>query len=55
MKIIFILSFVLFSAFFVQAQTKPVAKPTPAANLQAVKASPAYSEVLLQKTELSAD
>lgn len=54
MKIIFILSVVLFSALFVQAQTKPVAKPTPGANLQAVKSSPAYSEVLLQKTELSA-
>jgi uncharacterized protein involved in exopolysaccharide biosynthesis len=55
MKIAFVLSLVLFSSLFVHAQNKPVAKPTPTTNLQAVKSSPAYSEVLFQKTELAAE
>jgi uncharacterized protein involved in exopolysaccharide biosynthesis len=55
MKIIFTFSLVLLTSLFAQAQTKPVAKPTPTANAQAVKSSPAYSEVLLQKTELAAE
>jgi uncharacterized protein involved in exopolysaccharide biosynthesis len=58
MKIIFVVSIVLFASLFVSAQKKPVEKPTPtpASNTQsAVKSSPAYAEILLQKTELSAE
>lgn len=54
-KIAFVLSLVLFSSLFVQAQNKPVVKPTPTTNAQAAKSSPAYSEVLFQKTELAAE
>lgn len=52
MRITLILSFVLFFFGYAQAQIKPV-KTT--ANAQAVKSSPAYAEVLLQKTELTAE
>lgn len=55
MKIAFVLSLILLSSLFAHAQTKPVAKPTPATNAATVKASPAYAEVLLQKTELTAE
>lgn len=55
MKIAFVLSLILFSSLFVQAQNKPVVKPTPTTNAQTVKSSPAYSEVLFQKTELAAE
>ena len=58
MKIIFVSSIILFASLFVQAQkpvVKPTPTPTPASSAQAVKSSPAYAEVLLQKTELSAE
>ncbi|MET0754386.1 MAG: hypothetical protein ABWZ66_13470 [Pyrinomonadaceae bacterium] len=55
MKIAFVLSLILFSSLFVQAQNKPVVKPAPTTNAQTVKSSPAYSEVLFQKTELAAE
>ncbi|MCA1622280.1 MAG: hypothetical protein LC768_03010 [Acidobacteria bacterium] len=45
----FILFLILISAGFVQAQTNN--KKVPLANNQAAKFSPAYSEVLLRKTE----
>ena len=51
MKIAFVLSLILFSSLFAGAQTKP----TPATNAQAAKSSPAYAEVLFQKTELAAE
>jgi uncharacterized protein involved in exopolysaccharide biosynthesis len=57
MKIIFILSILLFASIFVQAQVKPVVKPTPTPVTSAptAKSSPAYAEVLFKKTELSAE
>jgi uncharacterized protein involved in exopolysaccharide biosynthesis len=57
MKIIFVLSIILFASIFVQAQVKPVVKPTPTAVTSAptAKSSPAYAEVLFKKTELSAE
>ena len=57
MKIIFILSTVLFASLFASAQVKPVVKPTPtpATTAQPAKSSPAYAEVLFKKTELSAE
>ncbi|MGC2238319.1 MAG: hypothetical protein WA584_19350 [Pyrinomonadaceae bacterium] len=55
MKIAFVLSLILFASLFVQAQNKPVTKPTPTTNAQTAKSSPAYSEVLFQKTELAAE
>ena len=51
MKIAFVLSLILFTSLFADAQTKP----TPATNAQAAKSSPAYAEVLFQKTELAAE
>jgi uncharacterized protein involved in exopolysaccharide biosynthesis len=57
MKIIFILSLLLFASIFVQAQVKPVVKatPTPATSVPTAKSSPAYAEVLFRKTELYAE
>jgi hypothetical protein len=56
MKVIFILSLLLFASLFASAQTKPVVKPTPTTtNAQSAKSSPAYAEVLFKKTELSAE
>jgi len=48
-KTIFISAIILFSAFYIQAQTgnKKVSAP----NNQAVKYSPAYAEILVRKTE----
>jgi uncharacterized protein involved in exopolysaccharide biosynthesis len=54
MKIIFTLPLILFASLFVHAQVKPVVKPAPA-NSQSAKSSPAYAEILLQKTELSSE
>lgn len=57
MKIIFILSVLLFASIFVRAQVKPVVKPTPTpvTSAPSAKSSPAYAEVLFRKTELSAE
>ena len=55
MKIVFILAFICFFSLCLQAQTKPVVKPTPNVNTQSAKYSFAYAEVLLQKTELTAE
>jgi uncharacterized protein involved in exopolysaccharide biosynthesis len=57
MKIIFVISIILFASLFVHAQVKPVVKPTPTLLLSeaSVKSSPAYAEVLLRKTELAAE
>ena len=52
-RIVFILPLVLLFAATGFAQTKT--KPTPAGALNPVKSSPAYAEVLLKKTELSAE
>jgi hypothetical protein len=52
-KIAFILPLVFLFAAAGLAQTK--SRPTPAATLNPVKSSPAYAEVLLRKTELSAE
>jgi uncharacterized protein involved in exopolysaccharide biosynthesis len=54
MKIIFILPVILFASLFAQAQVKPVVKSAPV-NSQSAKSSPAYAEILLQKTELSSE
>ena len=56
MKIIFILALFALASLPGFAQTKTVVKPTPVINTQsAAKSSQAYSEVLLQKTELTAE
>lgn len=53
MKVIFTILFSLFLfSLPVFSQTKPI--PKPAANLQPIKSSPAYAELLLRKTELAA-
>ena len=51
MRVCFVLTIVLFSSVYVQAQT--IKKPAPAqiSLSSAAKSSPAYSEVLLRKTE----
>lgn len=52
MKFIFTVLFSLFLfSFSVFTQSKPVAKPV--ADLQPIKNSPAYAELLLRKTELA--
>jgi len=48
MKICLILTIILFSTFYAPAQT---VKKTPANALSAAKLTPAYSEILLRKTE----
>jgi peptidoglycan hydrolase CwlO-like protein len=59
-KLIFAAAYVLLAAAFGFAQTTPVKNKIPMAvvnkpNAPAVKSSAAYAEVLLQKTELSAE
>jgi uncharacterized protein involved in exopolysaccharide biosynthesis len=53
-RALFIACAVLLGAAFCFSQAKPTNKPnsTPAADLQLIKSSPAYAEVLLRKTEL---
>lgn len=51
MKILLLLIF-LALPFCASAQTKPA--PKPAANVQAIKNSPTYAELLLRRTELEA-
>lgn len=53
-RICFITFAVLFGTAFCFAQSKAAAKPspTPAVDLQYIRSSPAYAEVLLRKTEL---
>lgn len=56
-KLIFIAAFLLFASniCLAQANVKKVAPTSDKSNAQAVKASPAYAEVLLEKTELRAE
>ena len=56
-KLIFIAALVLFAAniCFAQANVKKITPAADKSNAQAIKASPAYAEVLLEATELRAE
>jgi hypothetical protein len=56
-RTLFIASAVLLGTAFCIAQAKPAVRssPTAAADLQPIRSSPAYAEVLLRKTELQSD
>jgi len=51
MKICFILTIILFSSFYIHAQSVKKTAPAQISLSSAAKSSPAYSEVLLRKTE----